>query len=514
VSTVAPDETALRVEIAHALRRWPSAGLAVAVVRDGSLEWFHGHGVADVAAGTPVTEDTVFRLGSIAKTFTAIAVMQLWERGLVDLDAPADGYLRAFRLVPAKASFRQATVRHLLTHTAGIPALRSLADLFRPTLGWGVREGRAVPPLAEYYKRGLRIEVEPGTKWVYGNHGFAALGQIVEDVSGEPFDRYLREHVFGPLGMEDSDLVRTERIRPRLTTGYSLGSRGLRPVADRETATAGASAVHSTTRDMARYVAALLDGGANDHGSVLEPGTLATMFEPHYRPDPRAPGMGLGFFVAEEDGHRTVEHHGILPGFLSEMVVAPDDGFGVLAFTNAGTLSGRGAPVPLVNALVRRLLGLASDAPPDVPPHAETWSDVCGWYAPERGALTNLPVTAMLGAGVEVVVHRGRLTMRGLTPVPPMGRGVRLHPDRDDPDVFGIDLSELGLGSMPAVFARDSANRVAALHFGPFSLRKRPDARNPRRWANGALAVGGAAALALHRRRRRRRRRSAAGTGR
>ena len=89
------------------------------MVRGGSLEWFLGHGVANAESKEPVTQDTVFRIGSITKTFTAIAVMQLWEQGLVDLDAPANDYLRSFRLIPAKASFRPATVRHLLTHTAG-----------------------------------------------------------------------------------------------------------------------------------------------------------------------------------------------------------------------------------------------------------------------------------------------------------------------------------------------------------------------------------------------------------
>ena len=176
----------------------------------------------------PRSPRTRSRIASISKTFTAIAVMRLWEQGLVDLDAPANDYLRAYRLIAAKATFRPATLRHLLTHTAGMTALRGLSDLLRPTLGWGVRVGGSVPSLAEYYRRGLRLEVEPGSKWVYGNHGPATLGQIVEDVSGEPFDSYLREHVFGPLGMEGTDLVRSERVRARLATGYVLRSRGLK----------------------------------------------------------------------------------------------------------------------------------------------------------------------------------------------------------------------------------------------------------------------------------------------
>ena len=103
-------ELELRTRVAEVLSRWPTAGLAVGVVGEGSLQWFYGQGVADLATNTPVTKDTVFRIGSITKTFTAIAVMQLWEEGLVDLDAPANDYLRAFRLVPAKAGFRPATV--------------------------------------------------------------------------------------------------------------------------------------------------------------------------------------------------------------------------------------------------------------------------------------------------------------------------------------------------------------------------------------------------------------------
>jgi CubicO group peptidase (beta-lactamase class C family) len=111
------------------LNRRPAVGLGLGVVQEGRLEYFSGHGLADIPSRRQITQDTVFRVGSITKTFTAIAVMQLWERGLVDLDAPANHYLRAYKLVPARASFRPATIRHLLTHTAGIP------EVLRPSLG-------------------------------------------------------------------------------------------------------------------------------------------------------------------------------------------------------------------------------------------------------------------------------------------------------------------------------------------------------------------------------------------
>jgi len=501
------DERGLKARVDEVLNRWPAVGLAVGVVRNGSLEFFYGHGVADIASNTPVTENTVFRIGSITKTFTAIAVMQLWEQGLVDLDAPANGYLRGYSLTAARAGFRPATMRHLLTHTAGVRAVRRPSDLLRPALGWGAPVGRPAPSLAEYYRGGLRVDIEPGTKWAYSNHGFATLGQIVEDVSGIPLDRYLRERVFGPLGMESSDLVRSERVRPRLATGYTLRSGGLKAAADREMAIAGAGSVYSTTSDMARYAAALLGGGANEHGSVLRPETLARMFEPHYQPDPRIPGMGLAFFRDEIGGHRTVGHDGIWKGFLSDMVLAPDEGIGVLAFANTGGFDRRGAPVPVANALLRSLLGLSDDAVrTDVPEHPRIWSDLCGWYSLGPGVLTDPQPRAMLGAGVEVVVRRDHLTIRGQTPVPAVREGLRLHPDGDDPYAFRIDLSGFGLGTSPVVFSREPGGEVTALYLGlaPMSFQRRPDLRNPRPWVAGALAAG-ATALAVRRGRRTRR---------
>jgi CubicO group peptidase (beta-lactamase class C family) len=501
--TVARDEIAMRTRIGQVLNRWPTAGLAVGVIRDGSLAWFHGHGVADIGAGTPVDEDTVFRIASITKTITGIAVMQLWEQGLVDLDAPANDYLRSYSLTPANAAFSPATLRHLLTHTAGVRAVRGASDLLRPTLGWGVRVGRPVPSLAEYYGGSLRVDVEPGTKWAYSNHGFATLGQIVEDVSGLPLDRYFRERVFQPLGMDSSDLVRSERVRPRLATGYALGSSGLKAVVDREMVTAAASGVYSTTRDMARYVAALLGGGANEHGAVLRPETLARMFEPEYQPDARLPGIGLAFFRDEVGGHRTVGHDGIWNGFRTDMVLAPDDGIGVLAFANSGWFDPRGAPVPVANALLRLLFDLPDDTVrTDIAGQPWVWGDLCGWYSFGPGALTDPQPRAMLGAGVEVVVRRGQLTIRGQTPIPAVRRGLRLHRDGADPYAFRIDLAAMGPGTSPVVFSRGPDGKVTALHVGlnPMSFHKRPDIRNPRLWVYGALAA--ATAIAVGRRRR------------
>jgi len=472
-------ELEMKSRVREILNHHPAVGLAVGVVRNGRLEFFHGHGLADIASSTPITQHTVFRIGSVTKTFTAIAVMQLWERGLVDLDAPANDYLRAYKLIPIKASFRPATVRHLLTHTAGIPEVVRVSDLLHPDWGpFGARPAihsvkveEPMPSLAEYYRGGLRLVVEPGTAFAYTNHGFATLGQIVEDVSEMPLERYLRERIFEPLGMAETDLVRSELVASRLATGYVLGPAGARAVPDREWVGAGSGGIYSTTRDMGRYVAALLGGGANQYGSVLEPATLATMFETHFQPDPRLPGMGLGFFRHDAGGHRFVGHDGILPGFNSEILVAPDDGVGLIGLTNGS--SGAMAWMPLeLGSVLRNLLDIPDEGVrSDVPHHPDIWEDLCGRYQfPKR--VSDLRGRVMLGGGAQVFVRGGQLMVRVLTPIPALYRGLPLHPDdENDPSVFRLTCRGSGCRRSASCSAAESGS--ARQHFTPTSGRSR-----------------------------------------
>jgi CubicO group peptidase (beta-lactamase class C family) len=498
------DDLALRARVDEILDRRPAVGLAVGVVRDGRLESFIGHGVADAAAGRPITEDTVFRIASISKTITAIAVMQLWEQGLVDLDAPATDYLRAYRLVPANAGWRPATLRHLLTHTAGIPETIRPWGALQPDFGESVKAGRPLPSLAGFYRGGLRLEAEPGTRFRYGNHGFATLGQIVEDVSGTPLDRYFRERIFEPLGMTDSDLLRSDMVKARLATGYTLGAAGPKPVTERDMITAGAASVYSTPRDMARYLAALLGGGANEHGSVLRPATVAEMFAPQYQPDPRIPGIGLAFFRADLGGHPAVEHQGIHPGFTSQVFLSPDDGVGVMAFTNGARLGMLWLPFE-IDGLLRWLIGVPEDGiRADVPQRPELWGELCGWYH-LRGPLTDVRLRGMVGAGAEVFVRGDRLMVRPLNPLPVLYRGFPLHPDDPaDPYVFRMDLGAFGLGSARVVFSRGPDGRVTSGHLDvmPMTLHKQPARTNPRLWATGALYAAGTIATLVAARRR------------
>jgi hypothetical protein len=229
------------------------------------------------------------------------------------------------------------------------------------------------------------------------------------------------------------------------------------------------------------------------------------MFEPHYRPDPRLPGMGLAFFRADLGGVLAVEHQGVMPGFNSQIFLAPDRGVAVMAFTNGAKdaefwLTGASA------ALLRRLLGVPDDVVrTDVPHHPEVWGELCGWYR-LSAQLLDVRLRAFLGAGVEVFVRGGRLMLRFLTPVPALYRGLPLHPDDGaDPYVFRLDMSEAGSGTTRVAFSREpGAGMAVHTEMMPLVLRKQPAATNPRLWATGALGAVGAttAAIAVRRFRR------------
>lgn len=490
------DESAFRDHVLGIVNRQPTVGLAVGVVDKEGLRFFHGHGVANIDSKEPITETTVFRIASITKTFTAIAIMQLWEQGQIELDAPLHEYLHSYELVSADASFQPVTVRHLLTHTAGLPEVAHPQGIFQQGFGESVEAGSRLPSLAQFYQGRLRLSTEPGTRFVYSNHGPATLGQIVEDVSGQTLADYFQEYIFAPIGMTDSNLLRTGRLEQRRATGYELGWRGVKVIAERDMVTAGAASIYSTPADMGRYLSALLGQGHNDHGSVLKPETMAMMFEPHYQPDPRIPGMGLAFFRSNLGGQIMVGHQGSIPGFHSQISLIPDAGLGVIAFTNGAQQADLWLPGE-ASGLLRQLLGISTDKP--VFPHRpEVWNEVCGWYRLSAG-LTDIRLRGMMGAGAEVFIRGGRLMLRFLTPIPELARGFDLHPvDEHDPYVYRIDLSDSGLDHMRIAFSQDSRGATARMNLDlmPLTLEKQPMSTNPKSWAVGALGVGTATMLA------------------
>lgn len=482
------EDLVLMRELEATLARHPAVGLAFGVVRNGDFSFFHGHGVADIASSAPITETTMFRIASITKTFTAIAVMQLWEEGKLELDAPANDYLRSLHLVRAHRELGQPTVRHLLTHTAGLGEVAHVSGIVRPDFGESVEADEPLPSLAEFYHGGPRIYAEPGTRFVYGNHSPAVLGQLVEDLTGMELADYFTDYIFEPLGMIESDLHRAHPVRSRLATGYEISSHKIRQIVERDMVTAGAASIYSTPRDMARYLAAILGAGRNASGTVLRPETLEMMFAPQYQPDPRIPGMGLGFFRTRVGDHIAVGHQGSHPGFHSQVLAIPESSCAVMMFTNGASQADFWLPSEASRLLGVALGGSAQPAPPPVPHRPELWDDLVGWYK-LSARLSDVRLRGMMGAGVEVYLDGGRLKLRFLTPIPEMARGFALEPDDgDDPFVFRIDLSDSGLDAMRLVFGLDARGRATRLHLDlmPLTLHRQPAATNPRRWAIGA----------------------------
>jgi CubicO group peptidase (beta-lactamase class C family) len=310
--------------------------------------------------------------------------------------------------------------------------------------------------------------------------------------------------VFGPLGMTDTQLDRTDRLRARLATGYVLGRSGAAPVPDRDWIGGGSTGIYSTARDLARYVAALVGGGANAQGSVLRPDTLATMFAPHYQPDRRLPGMGLGFFRSDPGGHRVVGHDGVLPGFNTVAAAAPDDGVGVIALTNGSPGAFTWLPLEM-DKLIRERIGVPEDVVRSAAPHhPEIWSELCGRYRlPPR--VSDLRGRIVMPGGVEVYAGGGRLMARMLSPIPAISRAFPLEPaDENDPSAFRADLSAFGMEPLRVVFEHEPGFPARAVHtdLQSVSLYRQPDRGGvplPVAAGLGALAAGGA--LAVRRRR-------------
>lgn len=217
------------------------------------------------------------------------------------------------------------------------------------------------------------------------------------------------------------------------------------------------------------------------------------MFEPQYQSDPRTPGIGLAFSRIDLGGHRAIEHEGILPGFNSQIFVAPDEGVGVMAFTNGAPLAMLWLPAEN-GSLLSHLLGVPDDViRTDVPQHPELWGDICGWY-PLSAPLTDMRMRAMVGLGAEVFVRRGQLMFRALSPIPALYRGLPLHPDDEaDPYVFRVDLSNWGIPTARLVFGRDPVQGTTRVHTDlmPIFLEKRPAIERP--------PAAGASSLPLNR---------------
>jgi CubicO group peptidase (beta-lactamase class C family) len=385
------------------------AALAAGVTVRGATVFQAAHAVFQ--ATHAVDEATLFRVASVTKTFTALAVMQLVEQRRIGLDDPVNSRLRALRVQPPKAA-PAVTVRHLLTHQAGLREPLRWSDLLRPSRFIGPRVGQRVPRLADLYRTGITARVTPGTAWSYSNDGYAILGQLVEDVTGTPYPGYVADEIWRALGMSDSTFAPDQNAS--VAPGHRLRRGQLRPVPQRIVVKTAAGGAYSSLADMLRYAAALAEPSG---GELVTAATLEEMYRPHVLLADRVPYTGLGVFLDRIDGHRIVYHPGDFPGYEAALFVAPDDGVGAVVLCNS---TARGAALRLARQLVTRALGVDTDIDTDrgIEGRAADWlpagvvDRVVGDYAAEPGWRQNLRVAAMTGGRLTVAARDGGLVIK------------------------------------------------------------------------------------------------------
>ncbi|MGV3721595.1 MAG: serine hydrolase, partial [Actinomycetota bacterium] len=310
-------ETARSVErlVEHELAAKQIPALSVALVDDQQIVWSKGFGYADPHRKVRATANTVHRVGSVSKLFTDLAVMQLVERGELDLDAPVTRYLPDFR--PRNPFGGEITLRQLMAHRAGLvrePPVGNYFDASSPTLAATV----------ESLNR-TELVYAPGANTKYSNAGIAVVGRVLEKVRQQPFAPYLRGAVLAPLGMAHSSFEPTPAVKSGLAKAsmWTL-HRGAFPAPTFELGMAPAGSLYSTATDLGRFASALIAGGEGRNGRLLKRETLEAMWKPQFAPAGAKEGFGLGFHVSELDGHRSVSHGGAIYGFATTFMVLPE----------------------------------------------------------------------------------------------------------------------------------------------------------------------------------------------
>ena len=298
--------------VATEMDRLHVPGVSLAVLRRGKVIKVAGYGKADLEQDLPVTPETVFKIGSVSKQFLATGIMLLLQDGRLTLDDPIGKHL-----TDAPESWKRITIRHFLTHTSGV-----------------LREGPAFDPLkvqadslviASAYTQPLVFPT--GSKYQYCNVCYFALAEIITRVSGKPWDAFLTERVFRPVGMTATRTTTTTALVPRRARGY-VWRNGVYENAAEFIAIRPSGAFLSTVSDLARWDAALYDD------RVLTESSRNQMWTPMRLNDGSPTEYGFGWELDTMDGHRGVHHGGSLPGFRAEMSRFPDDGLTVIVLTN------------------------------------------------------------------------------------------------------------------------------------------------------------------------------------
>jgi CubicO group peptidase (beta-lactamase class C family) len=290
-------------------------GVSLAVIRNGKTVLVKGYGSSNVEHAIPVKPETIFQSGSVGKQFTAMAVMLLVDEGKIGLDEKIAKYLG-----PVPESWKNITIRHLLTHTGGTTDYTDDFNLWQNyTEDELLKKAQGVP-----------TAFVPGERWQYSNLGYLTLGVIIHKASGKFYGDYLQERVFKPLGMTTARVISEADIIPNRAMGYRLEKGELKHqhwVAPQFNTTAD-GALYLTALDMIKWDEALTQR------KLLKPESYDQMWTPVKLNNGKTHPYGFGWMLNEVNGHREIEHGGAWQGFKAQIARFPDDNLTVIVFAN------------------------------------------------------------------------------------------------------------------------------------------------------------------------------------
>jgi len=317
-----PALDSLRPRIRRLIDSLHAPSLAIAVAQHGTIIWEEGFGYADVARKIPATTNTLYSMASISKPITATGLMKLVEQGKIDLDRPANDYLGAAKITGLAGSASDATVRRVMSHTAGLP----LHYRFFYAGGSVTR-----PSMDEAITRYAITVYPPGAAYNYSNLGYGVLEEIIAKVSGRPYEEFMRDEVFKPLGMTTTTIGTGAGIANSAVRYTAQG----KPIAFYDFDHRAASAVYTSAHELARFGMFHLEDHLKDQRPLLKDSTLDAM---HRRATPgdTTSGYGLGWLIGNEQGMRVVSHTGGMPGVATSLKLYPEHNVVIVALANTG----------------------------------------------------------------------------------------------------------------------------------------------------------------------------------
>ena len=455
---------ALEETAANLVRQRGLPGLVVGVATSGGPVFAEGFGFADVASRRRQDAAVRHRIGSVTKLMTALCVMALVEEGRLSLESHVGALLPDLSL---HGYGNELTVRHLLAHVGGIGEAPTVAVLPRAAEIIMSSERRTVS-IAELYPEGIEVEVRPGSKWAYANHGYGLLGAIIATTERQPLNDAMRTRIFDALGMKNSDVL--DHRDPALSQGYVRDPEdndSIIPVAEflhlRAESLRAAGGGQSTLEDMNLFASSML----RDADGIVSPETFALMTKPHWCLDERLTGQGLGFVRSRRFGRPAIVHAGgIQGGWVTMLTLLPQDDLALVTFMNL-TSADFG---PVDSALLQAVLDAPGPRLPQIDIDESMLVAAPGTYQCTPGALTNARVIRDQG---RVFVERvgNELYLRAQRG--DWSEGLRMAPaDDTDPTLFTLVSDSLEPSHVALV--READGTVSALRTGVTELVRAP----------------------------------------